>query len=92
MQQAQPLTLVTSDHASIEAARQAQQAERRAVEQATGVKIRDDGSIATPPVVIHCIVPGCPYFVEAPWGTAERQWARHITSAHPQAPATKEIS
>jgi hypothetical protein len=73
------MILVKGDRASVDAAYAAMQAERRKVEQATGLKIANDGTIRLPRVhIIHCYAPGCTFAA-----TAQRQGqAIKSVSAH----------
>lgn len=79
--QAQHLTLVKSDHASIEAARQAQLAERQQFEQQTGVPVLADGTLAL--VVGQC--PICKFFIGAATVEgAENKMHAHLAVKHPR--------
>jgi hypothetical protein len=84
-QPAPRLTLVKTDPDSLLAAKAANWAERRAVEQATGVRILDDGAIAL--VVGEC--PICGYQIGASTAqTAETKLHAHLAVKHP----AKEIA
>lgn len=72
---------VTAD--SIAAAKQAASAERTRIFEATGIRIRDDGSIVRPLVIIHCPRQGCRFAASAQTeGRAIRGLSAHTVRVH----------
>lgn len=69
--------------ASIAEAKAYQQAERASVEQATGLRISDEGVLAKPLHIVHCPKDGCRYrSVARRSGQELNNLSAHLLSAH----------